>query len=343
MVRVRGVRRCALLLVGSVALIAAAGCGPRPVLTVNGTALSEKEFSELCETATQIQPQRGTVGQQVLLQWIEARLFEAAAKKDNLLPTDADVDRRVDAFRKRASFSGGDFNQGLASQGVTEAIFRREMKAGMTKENVLLKGIQVTDAEVEKAFNENKKGMTIPATLKIRQITVLDAKKLQEAQRDLGSNTNFALVASTYSKDVFAQQGGEVPFAVGPQVEPGGPVVQPVVDAAFKLKPQEVSPPIKVGNTWVIVKVEERTEEKVPSIDVYREFIKADIRSQKARTLPQTQQEQIRTSLQAVFKEAEVKIQRPEYQHLESVVRGMAGGDPAAAAGGAAPPPPPAQ
>ena len=32
------------------------GCTPKPVATVNGDALTEKDFANLCETATQLQP-----------------------------------------------------------------------------------------------------------------------------------------------------------------------------------------------------------------------------------------------------------------------------------------------
>src|SRR5687768_18261730 len=67
------------------------GCSSKPVAKVNGQALSDKEFHELCETTTQMRPGAGTVGMQVLAQWVQSTTLEQEAKKLKVYPSDAEL------------------------------------------------------------------------------------------------------------------------------------------------------------------------------------------------------------------------------------------------------------
>jgi parvulin-like peptidyl-prolyl isomerase len=235
------------------------GC-TKPVAQVNGTSLSEAEFLKLCESATRVSPQQGTVGMQVMQQWIGATLMGQEAKKLGVYPSEEELNKRVEEARRQASYGGMNLEDELKKQGRDLAAFKRELLNNMVSQNVLFQGVTVSDEEVRKAYDQQKKNFTQPETVEISQITLDSEKAKNDAVADLAANAQFANVATTRSKDQFAQQGGRVPLPLPKQIGPGLPVAQEVVNAAFKLQPGQVSDPVKVGATWVIVRLEKKTE-----------------------------------------------------------------------------------
>jgi peptidyl-prolyl cis-trans isomerase C len=112
-------------------------------------------------------------------------------------------------------------------------------------------------------------------------------------------------------------------------------VAKEVLDAAFKLKPGQVSEPIKVGATWVIVKLEEKIAEKQPNFDDFKELMKSNLRQQKAQGNGKLQENQ--QALVKAQQAAKVEINRPEYAALAA----QSGGEPGAPGAGGPPPGPP--
>lgn len=335
----------------------ASGCGDKPVASVNGQKLTDREFYQLCETATEINPQRGTVGMQVLAQWIRNSLLAQEAKKQNVYPSDAELNARVDTYRKQAAFAGANFEDQLRQQGVSLESFKRQILNGMISENLVCKGVTVSDEEVRKEFEKQQKQMTQPEQIEISQITVDSEPKMKQVRSDLGANTQFALVASTHSKDPFAQQGGKVPFPLGAQgMPPGGPVDKKVIDAAFRLKEGQVGDPVKVGANWVFARLDKRIAEKKPNFDDVRDLMRSVMRQQKAQANGQAME--VQRALVATFQKANVEVTRPEYQVILNQIKlaapgaggapsqpmaaeGHEGHDHGPAGGEAAPPPPP--
>ncbi len=312
-----------------------AGCGSKPVATVNGVSLSEQEFHKLTEGAINVTPQAGTVGMQVLSQWIGNTLLAQEAKRQNVYPSDAELTARIDAIRKRTAFQGGDLEQQLQQQGRSFADFKQEILNDMIRENVMFRGVEVSEAEIQKAFEQGKSQFGMPEAVRLSQITVDSPAKLKEARNDLAGNADFALVAQSHSKDPFAQAGGKVPQPVPRQVPPGGPVDPRVVETAYKLKEGQVSEPVQVGANWVIVRLDEKIPAKTPSLDEVKELVRPGLRQQKAMTGQQFQQN--RQAFVEALQKADIKINRPEYQ---IVAQQFAAGPPGGAAGpGGAPMP----
>lgn len=348
---VHGARRrgsAALLFAGIAAsLLVTAGCGggAKPVVKVNGDALSEKDFYKMTADATRIDPQRGTVGLQTVSQWISTTIMAQEAKRLKIYPTEKDLEVRVDAFRRQASSAGSSMEEQLKARGMTLEIVKHEMLNQLITENVMFRGATVSDQELEAEWNKRKQMFVQPAQVKISQITVDSPADLKKAQADLASNAEFALVARTRSKDQFKDQGGVVPVPLPKRIQPGGPVAQEVVDAVFKLKPGQSSEPVKVGATWVIARLEELIAEKQPNPDDYKELMRSQLRQQKAQSSGKLQENQ--QELMRAQQAAKVEINRPEYAILSSQLAGRQGpggpGGPAGPGGGDVPPPPPGE
>jgi len=339
----------ALLFAGiSALLLFTAGCGgSKPVAKVNGDALTEKEFYKMTADATRIDPQRGTVGLQTVSQWISNTVMAQEAKRLKVYPTEKELETRLDAFRRQAAVSGSNLEEQLKMRGMSMETLKHDLLTALIQENVMFRGATVSDQELDQEWTKRKQMFVQPPQVKISQITVDSPADLKKVQSDLASNAEFALVARTRSKDQFKDHGGVVPIQLPKRIQPGGPVAQEVVDAAFKLKPGQISEPVKVGATWVVVRLEELIPEKQPNPQDYKELMRAQMRQQKAQAngkLQENQQELMRAQ-----QAAKVEINRPEYASLTNQLAGRSGaGGPGGAPGGApsgagAPPAPPGE
>jgi parvulin-like peptidyl-prolyl isomerase len=338
----------ALLFAGIAAsLLFTAGCGggSKPIAKVNGDVLSEKEFYQMTADATRVDPQRGTVGLQTVSQWISSTVMAQEAKRLKVYPTEKELDVRLDAFRRQATVAGSNLEEQLKMRGMTVETLKKDLLTALVQESVMFRGATVSDQELDQEWTKRKTMFVQPAQVKISQITVDNPTDLKKVQSDLASNAEFALVARTRSKDQFKDQGGVVPIQLPKRIQPGGPVAQEVVDAAFKLKPGQIGEPVKVGATWVLVRLEELIAEKQPNADDYKELMRAQLRQQKAQAngkLQENQQELMRAQ-----QAAKVEINRPEYAAITSQLAGRGGpGGPAGPGGspeGGPPPAPPGQ
>lgn len=311
------VRRPAALFFLALSLgVITAGCGSKPVAQVNGEALTEAEFYKLCENATQVQ-QGPPVGRQVLARWIQNTIMAQEAKRLKVYPTDQELNARMTSVEKQAEYSGRKLDDVLQQVGMSREMFREEQLKDLIRENVVTQGVTVSDAEVKDFFDKQKVNLVQPERIQVSQITLDSQDQVNKTKDDLGTG-DFANVAQTRSKDQFAQNGGRVPMDLPRKVEPGGPVDQRVVDAAFKLKEGEISDPIKVGAVWVIARVEKKFERKEPNLADFQEFFKSQLRQQKAA---QSKAQQVQASLMEATRNANVTINRPQYKQLETELK----------------------
>ena len=319
-----------------------AGCGgSKPIAQVNGQALSEKEFHQLCESTTRLDPQKGTtVGMQTLTQWIASTVMAQEAKKQGVYPSQKEVDSRLDAYRRQSAVAGSSLDEQMKMRGLTLEAMKRDLVAQLVTENVMLHGVIVSDAELQTAWEKQKEMFVQPEQVEISQITVDSPDDAKKVQSDLAGNADFALVARTRSKDQFKDHSGRIPVPLGKRLQPGMPVTQEAVNAAFKMKPGQISDPIKVGATWVVVRLENKIEEKQPKLEDFAEPMRVQLRQQKAQQSGELQKNQ--QAVQKAQQGAKVEINRPEYQSL--LTQRNSPGGPAGAPGPAGegmPPAPP--
>lgn len=321
------------------------GCGSKPVAEVNGQALSEKEFQERCEAAINVSNQ-ATVGIQVLTNWITAEIQAQEAKRLKVYPSEKELDARMEAIRSRLAFNGQPLEKMLVQRGQTVESFRRGMLEELISENVLTNGITVTDEEVRKQYDAQSGSFGKPELVKISQITVDTPAVAKQAHSELAGNAQFGVVASTHSKDIFAQQEGHVQGEWPKQIQPGLPISQEAISAAFKLQPGQFSDPIKVGDKWVIVKLEEKIPAKKPVFDEVKELVRSELKRRKVEQSGGSQKAQ-QTLLQAML-DADVKVHRPEYEIVSTQLKELAkqgappaGGGPGLPGGEGMPPMPP--
>ncbi|MBK7367139.1 MAG: peptidylprolyl isomerase [Candidatus Eisenbacteria bacterium] len=224
-----------------------------------------------------VQPSRQEVDslrRRVLDAMIDDRLVQAEAKRQGVTATEAEINRQLDvAIADQKERLGGDapFNEALKREGLTEAQLRERFRVDLTKQIAMEKFRQkmfprkpVTPAEAEAYFNAHKdKFPRVPAEVRLSVIQIppqpestavaAGFAKAQAVRKRLVGGERFAKVAAEESEDPGSKDaGGDLGFFGRGRLEPS------VENAAFSLKNNEISQPIRSPYGWHILQTLER-------------------------------------------------------------------------------------
>jgi peptidyl-prolyl cis-trans isomerase C len=174
---------------------------------------------------------------------IQAHLFALAAK-DEKLDKDAKVAMQIE-----------DMTNGILAQ---EFVRRK-----------LSKIEKITDEQIKQYYDENKDKLINPPTVRVQHILIKLAEgakpeetaaalaKAEKLRKDLEGGADFGKLAEQYSDDPETKvNGGDLGYFTQQQMVPE--FSEPV----FKMKPGEISQPIKSPFGFHIVKVNDKTEGK---------------------------------------------------------------------------------
>jgi foldase protein PrsA len=114
--------------------------------------------------------------------------------------------------------------------------------------------IKVSTAAAQSYYNQNKTSFTTPETREVRHILVNSKSLADQIETKLKNGGSFAKLAKQYSKDTgSAKQGGKLCVAHGGQSGACQQTVPPFDKAAFSLKTNEISQPVKSVYGWHII------------------------------------------------------------------------------------------
>jgi parvulin-like peptidyl-prolyl isomerase len=163
-------------------------------------------------------------------------LNEAARRK--IVVTPAQVDAKIAELKAQ---TGGDkaFQDALAQEAMTVDDLRHEIQTGLTMQalaEALTSGLKVSEAEVKAYYDSHSEEFDRPEEVHVRHILVKDKAKAEKLLAQLKGGADFAAVAKEHSEDPGSKEdGGDLGFFGR------GRMVQPFEEAAFKLKPGELS------------------------------------------------------------------------------------------------------
>jgi peptidyl-prolyl cis-trans isomerase D len=140
----------------------------------------------------------------------------------------------------------------------------------------LAKTIEVSDADVQKNYEQNLKNYVTPERRHVEQIVFPNMAEAQAASERIKSGTSFAALAAERGLKTNDFDLGTIAKAA---------LVDPkVADAAFSLKAGEVSPPIEGRFGVVIVTVLQIEPGETKPLAVVAPFIRNDIALERAKT-----------------------------------------------------------
>jgi len=221
--------------------------------------------------------------EQNAIQMGERKLFLAEANKKKTSVTPDELNKAVNAQYVQG---GGEekFLEMLKTNGVAFEYFKQSIKDNVLVqkylEEDLFKTVAASDAEIQKAYGEDK-------TASVRHILLLtqgkpDAekteirKKMEDLLAKAKGGEDFAALAKQYSEDPGSKDnGGLIPEEFG-----RGRMVKPFEDAAFSVPVGQISGIVETAYGFHILKVEGRKKETLP-LDQVKTQLEEQIKNQK--------------------------------------------------------------
>ena len=148
----------------------------------------------------------------------------------------------------------------------------------------------VTDEEVKRFYDANEKGFLAPEQVRARHILIRvpsdasgeERKKAREKIDGVGGRIrkgeDFARLAAELSEDSNSRMnGGDLGFFTK------GQMAKPFEEAAFSLKPGQVSGVVETEFGYHLIKVEEHQEARMVTFDAVKEQIRGRLRGEATR------------------------------------------------------------
>ncbi|WP_242224929.1 peptidylprolyl isomerase PrsA [Bacillus cereus group sp. BfR-BA-01380] len=200
------------------------------------------------------------------------------------------VNKRFDEYKKQY---GDQFTAALKQSGMTEKQLKETVRGELAMNEAVKKNI--TDKEVKDNYKPE---------IKASHILVKDEATAKKVKDELAQGKSFEDLAKQYSEDPGSKdKGGDLGYFKS------GQMVKEFEDAAFKLKKDEVSDPVKSQFGYHIIKVTDIKELK--PFDQEKDRIKSDLADKKMKD-PQFMNDLVTKEM----KKADVKIEDKDLKDI---------------------------
>jgi peptidyl-prolyl cis-trans isomerase SurA len=218
---------------------------------------------------------------------VTEKLLSAQAAELGMEANEAQVDAAIADIRKRNNLDEKRLDEALAQQGLDRESFRRQVKTNLETYNVLgfkiRSKVKVTDEDLKVYYQRHAADFVGEEELHVRHVFLPLAEGAPAAEeakaraagekvlQRLAGGEDFAKVAREVSKGPGAQDGGDLGWLKR------GVVQKALEDAAFALKPGQVSGLVRFGPGLHVIKVEERRLAGAKSFEEAKEEIRERI------------------------------------------------------------------
>jgi peptidyl-prolyl cis-trans isomerase C len=252
---------------------------PDVLARVNGQNVTKTDFERLLknfELRNGPIPAEGRdeIMRSALDQLITYKALQQEAKARNISATEAEVEERVKKMQSQFP-TGEAFTKALADRNMTlerlKDDTRVDMVIGKMIDAEVAKQAAVTDAQIREFYDKNPDKFTQGESIRASHILIKvdekadDAAKkkartqIEDVLKQVKAGQDFGKLAQQHSQDGSAAQGGDLGFFTR------GQMVAPFDQAAFALKPGEISDVVTTQFGYHIIKLaEKRAPSPVP-------------------------------------------------------------------------------
>ena len=191
---------------GGSGVTGASGAGDA-LAVVNGERISKDDYYIYLERMARVRAQTGqgvvpvsiaggSIGFQGLEDMINRQAILQVAKDEGVAPTSADVLKELQYRQSQKA----DFLKTLMGSGYTQEAIRNELRISLAEERVITKGIQISDAEIDRYIKGNPKEFQNPKVVQMQWIVVGSAEKKAQVDEQLRGRQAFGVVAAQLSE-----------------------------------------------------------------------------------------------------------------------------------------------
>ncbi|MGD6854924.1 peptidylprolyl isomerase [Bacillus infantis] len=217
-------------------------------------------------------------GDEALDALVTDKIIEMEAKKEKI--TISDKEKEEELKNLKESYGGEEgFKAALEQSGVTEAGIAENIEKYLKTEKLLEPRIDLKEEEIKAYFDENKDQFAQQEQVKASHILVEDEAAAKEIKSKLDKGEEFADLAKEYSTDASnAESGGELGYFGKGEMEAA------FEEAAFAMKANEISGPVKTDYGYHIIKVEDKKEAKEAVYEDSKEAAKKALFDERMQT-----------------------------------------------------------
>lgn len=253
-----------LTLILLAATLALGACGGKPaddskvLVTVNGEAITEKDYENYLQLRHQNQPPIPDKARErkVVLEEMVNRLLLAQGATEQKLDQEPDVFFQIKRFRENI---------------LARAMIRKQ-----------LTDLPISEEELRKRYAQEVE-KTNKTEYRARHILVRSEEEAREVIAKLKAGANFATLAKEKSIDVrSAREGGDLGWFNQ------GMMVAEFFDAASKMKKGELSvDPVKTEFGWHVIRLEENRPFKIPPFEQIKNNVHQLVQQERIDALVQ--------------------------------------------------------
>lgn len=259
----------------------------RIVAKVNGEIITQSQLDdEMRTTLEQLGPaptpqeeeqRRTELRKQILNRMIDNMLVLQVAEERGLrVPSRFFEDWKKNVMEQMKLTTDEEFVRQVELQGTTVEAVRKQFEQSLLLQEVrrmeVDNKVSVSEPEIADRYRQHIADYTEPAKVRIREIVVkFDAgnevdqgAKARRLLQEIRQGADFAEIARMHSESSSRDAGGDLGFFEK------GELTDALDQVAFSLAPGEVSDVIRLDTAFYIVKVEEKTEEKVKTLEEVR-------------------------------------------------------------------------
>lgn len=246
----------------------------------------------------------------VLENLINNELLYQEARARKIRVSSKEIETELEKIRAQFP-SESEFRRYLEYQGLTLSVLRESLRRELMIQKLtesLVADLPVPDEEVQKYYEEYQDLFTTPAQYHLLRMTFLSREDAEKALRRLYLGEEFAKVAQEVSLDEAAKKGGDIGWVS----EVG--LSQEVREALEKVKddPRNVTPPLKVGDTYVIYRVLEWKPREVKAFEDVKENIRQYLLEEQKRVRTEHLLAELRKKSTITISEALARTTSPE-------------------------------
>jgi foldase protein PrsA len=217
-------------------------------------------------------------GDEALDALVTDKIIEMEAKKEKVTISDKEKEEELKDLKETYGGEEG-FKAALEQSGVTEAGIAEDIEKYLKTEKLLEPRIDLKEEDIKAYFDENKDQFAQQEQVKASHILVEDEATAKEVKSKLDEGEDFADLAKEYSTDASnAESGGELGYFGKGEMEAA------FEDAAFSLKANEISGPVKTDYGYHIIKVEDKKEAKEAVYEDSKEAAKKALFDERMQT-----------------------------------------------------------
>lgn len=272
----------------------------------------------------------GRVPKAVLDDFITHELIRAEVKNTGIRVRDADIDRYIEALRKRNNVTLTQLTAMLERDGKDMEQYREEVRAQIEQEELIQrnvrKRIHITIQDAQRYYEANPGSFQTELTVHLRHLmlaadegaapeqTQAVLSRIGELRRQIVDGADFAALARAHSQGAGASEGGDIGW-VKPENLPDS-----LAGAATTLKKGEISQPVRSSLGYHLVKAEDRKGGERLAFAAVSERVREQLFN---KTLEERFAKWLKTDLRKKHR-VEVKLERYAFE-AQQAARGTVG------------------